>query len=223
MLVYLSESRAKIEKEIGAVSQKYKYASITKSIAPSAGKSKIQMVTVEGELTKIALLLIRIKICLLALVTLGNYLKRPSTKEELAVLKTKKLETTFSLYSDSQVNVQKVVEKKFEDKEGNEKVWNYRQKADAKAFYELGKCYQDGNEGVAKNLDKAIAYYKKAIAKGHVNAEFDLGYCYHQLGKKEEAVKQWQTAASKGDLGAKSNLGVCYMNGEGITQDKTAA
>ena len=40
----------------------------------------------------------------------------------------------------------------------------------------MGKCYLEGN-GIRKNYDSAIMYFKKACDKGNVDAKRLLKYC----------------------------------------------
>ena len=38
-------------------------------------------------------------------------------------------------------------------------------------------CYENG-EGVRKDADKAVEWYRKAAAQGHASAQHSLGVCY---------------------------------------------
>ena len=56
----------------------------------------------------------------------------------------------------------------------------YRKAADqgdAKAQFNLGNCYANGN-GVQKDLTQAVFWYRKAADQGYVEAQYNLGQCY---------------------------------------------
>lgn len=48
--------------------------------------------------------------------------------------------------------------------------------------YSVGLAYQEG-KGTDKNLDRAIAWYKRAAEQGEVNALYTLGYMAHHWGR----------------------------------------
>ena len=100
------------------------------------------------------------------------------------------------------------------------------EKGDAGAMNNLGWCYKNGN-GVEKNYEEAVKWYKKAAEKGDASAMNNLGHCYYYgegVEKNyEEAVKWYRKAAEKGDAWAMRNLGICYDNGEGIEKNEAEA
>lgn len=53
---------------------------------------------------------------------------------------------------------------------------NKAEQGDAKAQYELGRCYNNA-KGVEKNLEKAFYWFKKAAEQGLAKAQNNLGYC----------------------------------------------
>ena len=66
-----------------------------------------------------------------------------------------------------------------EDK--NNKIYRYTKAAeqgDAKAQYNLGVCYKNG-EGVAQDYKKAVYWYTKAAEQGVSTAQYNLGICYN--------------------------------------------
>jgi len=97
---------------------------------------------------------------------------------------------------------------------------------DAKAQYNLGNMYADG-EGVAKNEAEAVKWYRKAADQGLAEAQFNLGNMYREgLGvvkDEAEAVKLYRKAAEQGDADAQFNLGVSYAKGLGVVKDEAEA
>jgi len=96
------------------------------------------------------------------------------------------------------------------------------EKGDAVAQFSLGNCYENGN-GVAKNLDEAANWWRKAADQGHPNAQFKTGLCYESgIGVPRDfvqAVSWYRKAAAQGDADAQNNLGKCYADGDGVPRD----
>ena len=74
----------------------------------------------------------------------------------------------------------------------------------------LGGFYDHGLEGVTKNYQEAVKWYRKAADQGNKEAQYFLGICY-QLGKSvnknnEEAAKWYRKASSQGHANAKEAL-----------------
>lgn len=55
---------------------------------------------------------------------------------------------------------------------------NKAEQGNAEAQYSLGVCYRCG-DGVEKNLEEAIKWYKKAAEQGYAKAQYNLGICYY--------------------------------------------
>lgn len=90
----------------------------------------------------------------------------------------------------------------------------------AKAQYNVGVYYENGNEGVVdKNLDEAINWYEKAAEHGIIDAQFNLSILLRNRGDKEKSVYWCSKAAEKEDVQGQFNLGVAYFYGDGIEQD----
>lgn len=75
------------------------------------------------------------------------------------------------------------------------------EKGDAKAQYNLGSCYENG-DGIDKNINEAVKWYMKAAEQGMPEAQSYLGLCY-ALGNgvskdSDEAVKWWKNALEQG-------------------------
>lgn len=90
----------------------------------------------------------------------------------------------------------------------------------------LGIAYAKG-DGVAKNDGQAAEWYKKAAAKGDVNAELDLGVAYaNGTGVPKDlarAITWWNKAAEKDEPNAQHNLGLMYQYGHGVPVNPAAA
>lgn len=90
---------------------------------------------------------------------------------------------------------------------------------DTKSQLRMGLAYEFG-DGVAKDLDKAMHWYRIAADRGDPVAQTDLGYFYESgaNGPKDpvEAAKWYMRAALSGFTRAKFNLGVLYLAGTGV-------
>lgn len=101
----------------------------------------------------------------------------------------------------------------------------------AEAQFSLGWIYVHGEgytgvtfmRDVPKDIPKALDWYQKAAAQGHVNAQYNLGMLYRLgLGVKEDQANAFvwlQKAAAQGSDVAQYNLGVMYAEGAGVTQN----
>lgn len=87
------------------------------------------------------------------------------------------------------------------------------EKGDLQAMYTVGKGYADGYEGNKRNWPKAIFWYKKAAAKGHLLSMRELGDIYtygHGVPESHTEGRKWyEVPASKGDV--PSQLGLAYL------------
>ena len=92
----------------------------------------------------------------------------------------------------------------------------------AAAQFKLGVMYRYG-EGVPKEVQEAVKWYRKAAEQGHAAAQFNLGVMYrHGQGVSQdyqEALKWYCKAAEQGHAAAQNNLGVMYEVGQGVPQD----
>ena len=82
-------------------------------------------------------------------------------------------------------------------------------------------------EGVAKDQQEAVRWYRMAADQGDAAAQYSLGWAYnHGEGvakDQQEAVRWWRMAAEQGYAVAQTNLGVAYDNGEGVAKDQQEA
>ena len=97
---------------------------------------------------------------------------------------------------------------------------------DTKAQLRMGLAYEFG-DGVEKDLDKAMHWYRIAADRGDPVAQTDLGYFYETgaTGPKDpaEAAKWYMRAALSGFTRAKFNLGVLYLAGTGVQRSSAEA
>jgi len=98
----------------------------------------------------------------------------------------------------------------------NEKITDpQEQVAEGDRFY--------NGEGVEKDFEQAVAWYKKAAEQGYAQGQYYLGYCYYEGEGVEQDYAQaaalYSKAAQQGNAAAQQKLGFCYCAGEGVDQD----
>jgi len=97
---------------------------------------------------------------------------------------------------------------------------------DPKACYNLGLMYQEG-DGVAKNMDEAVKWYRKAAELNYKDAQYTLGALVFQRQIQSisypEAAAYYEQAAKLGHVKSQLNLGMLYFRGDVIAQDLPAA
>ena len=96
------------------------------------------------------------------------------------------------------------------------------EKGNTSGQYIVGGSYERG-EGVARNLELAVFWYRKAAEQGHVDAQFNLGRM-HTIGlgvsKDSTLAFYWlRKAAEQGDNISQLAIGIAYHQGEGVSQD----
>jgi len=92
----------------------------------------------------------------------------------------------------------------------------------------IGDMYYWGwGDRAEKNLDRAIAWYKKAAINGNLDAKYAMGVLYEKgEGIKIDyvrAIKWYYSAASKGHINAQFNLANMYAKGAGVEQNQRMA
>jgi uncharacterized protein len=92
-------------------------------------------------------------------------------------------------------------------------------------FY-LGFMNEYG-QGVPRNDEKAIKWYREAADQDHAVAQFSLGIMYANgegVPQSDSEAAQWyRLAADHGLAGAQFNLGIMYAEGKGVPQDRVLA
>jgi TPR repeat protein len=85
----------------------------------------------------------------------------------------------------------------------------------------MGNYYQHG-KNVAKDIPKAVGYYKKAAALGGAQAQVSLALLYDEgvevAADEEQALVWYNKAAGQGHEVAMLKLGLNYWKGKGIAQ-----
>ncbi|MFQ6405501.1 tetratricopeptide repeat protein [Methylophilus sp. 'Pure River'] len=97
---------------------------------------------------------------------------------------------------------------------------------DAKACYNLGLMYQDG-DGVSKNMDEAVKWFTKSAELNYKEAQYTLASLVFQRQIQSisypQAVTYYEQAAKQGHVKSQLNLGMLYLRGDVIAQDMPAA
>ncbi|HEY0027829.1 MAG TPA: tetratricopeptide repeat protein [Allosphingosinicella sp.] len=89
---------------------------------------------------------------------------------------------------------------------------------DADAQFNLGQAYKLGR-GVPADLGTAQSWYEKAAAKGHGQAQANLGLILFQKGDRAKAMPWLRKAADEGDPRAQYVLGTALFNGDLVQRD----
>ena len=93
--------------------------------------------------------------------------------------------------------------------------------------YNKGNDYYDGKNGVSKNINEAVKWFKKGADQGHAKCINAMGVMYKNgtgvTKNLDEAIKCYKRAAEMGLDKAQSNLADMYNNGEGVPKDLAEA
>lgn len=97
---------------------------------------------------------------------------------------------------------------------------------DSNAQNDMGYMYEYG-KGLEKNINEAIAWYKKSAEQGNSVALTNLGKLYDN-GKEvnqdfAEAANWYEKAAKQGNRYAQERLGYFFKEGKGVAQDENMA
>lgn len=94
-----------------------------------------------------------------------------------------------------------------------EAVYEAAEKGDAKAQFELGKCYMEGKGGVEKNRKEAIMWYDKSSKQGYADAQVAVGLIFADYAYKHYSQRGWYTATLWFEKAAKQGhpLAECHM------------
>ena len=90
----------------------------------------------------------------------------------------------------------------------------------------LGMMYLKG-QGVAKDDQQAVFWFRKAAEQGNASAQHNLGVAYdfgHAVPKNDQLALTWyRKAAEQGVSIAQFNLGVMYAKGRGVDKNEQQA
>ncbi len=81
-----------------------------------------------------------------------------------------------------------------------------------KAQNAIGRCYEKGI-GVAKNIEKAIEWYKASADQGNTSAQINLGNCYYN-NRDSLYISYLTKAANQNSASAAYDLGDHYLSKE---------
>ena len=88
---------------------------------------------------------------------------------------------------------------------------------------EAKRLFRSKGDGMTEENIRAFKLFFRAAEAGHSEAQFHVGWCYHDGDGVQqdyvEAVKWYLKAAEQGYADAQVNLGHCYEKGEGVPQD----
>ena len=90
------------------------------------------------------------------------------------------------------------------------------------AQFILGTVYRLGNEGVTKNINKAIKWYSLAAEQGNEYAQYNLGKIYESekdIVDYELAAKWYLRGAQNGNAFSQLKLGSLYIKGKGVPKN----
>ncbi|MEX2213266.1 MAG: tetratricopeptide repeat protein [Phycisphaeraceae bacterium] len=101
-------------------------------------------------------------------------------------------------------------------------------KGDVECMYVLAYLLiDDGDQGLEKDYESALKWYRKAAAAGHSGAMNTLAYLYHKgLGVPQdslEALKWWTKAAALKQVDAIQWLARLFRDGDTVGQDHARA
>ena len=93
---------------------------------------------------------------------------------------------------------------------------------DSMAQYFVGQMYRKG-DGVEKNPEQAVLWYRKAADQDNVPALYNLGWMY-DLGEGvprnlDEAISWYKKAARQGDQYAPFNIGTMHYSGRDLPKN----
>lgn len=93
---------------------------------------------------------------------------------------------------------------------------------DAMAQFFLGQMYRNG-QGVEKNLQEAVNWYREAASRNNRLAQYNLGWLYDTgegvAQNSEEAMAWYAKAARLGDPYAPFNIGAAYYRGRDVPRN----
>lgn len=89
---------------------------------------------------------------------------------------------------------------------------------DADAAFNMGQAYKLGR-GVPVDLKIAEDWYRRAAAKGHVQAEDNLGLVMFQNGDRQRALPYIEKSAARGEPRAQYILATALFNADMVKKD----
>ena len=115
-----------------------------------------------------------------------------------------------------------VADEPMHDKPAVQKMQMAAEAGSAKAQYQLGFMYLNG-QGVARDEAEAAKWFRKLAEQGRASAQYHLGVMHHNgQGVRRniaEALKWFRMSAEQGISEAQAMLAVMYLKGQGVAQD----
>lgn len=113
--------------------------------------------------------------------------------------------------------------------DGMKQLRQMAERGDTQTQFELGYIYEHGLcWSTVPDYAEAVAWYRRAAARGHPRAQVNLGILY--LGRRGKAAKNpkqavvlFRRAANRGDAEGQFWMGAVYEGGEGVSQDDAQA
>jgi TPR repeat protein len=105
------------------------------------------------------------------------------------------------------------------------RAWEAKAKlGEAEAQHVMGSCYLTGSEGVEKNVETAMTWFKLGAAQNHRCCLYHVGQYYYHLQPATEpnfatAAKYFTLAAQGNAPAAQARLGAMYMAGTGVPRN----
>ena len=102
----------------------------------------------------------------------------------------------------------------------------YQERESARQNYEKAVNLSKDVEGLSRNYEKILKWFRKAAEQGFADAQNSLGNMYYNgIGDKNyaEAFKWFKKAAEQGLADAQNSLGNMYYYGDGVEQDYAEA
>ncbi|RYD36570.1 MAG: hypothetical protein EOP86_05625 [Verrucomicrobiaceae bacterium] len=90
------------------------------------------------------------------------------------------------------------------------------------AQFALGRIYQDGS-GVVQSLPQAEAFYRRAAAQGHADAQGNLATILLSTSRDQEGLSWLKKGAENGCLRAMVTMANFLVTGTGVPKDPAAA
>jgi len=112
-------------------------------------------------------------------------------------------------------------------KKAEENLFRAAQNNIAHSQYLLARIYEEGGDGVAKDIPKACEWFAKSAKNGYAAAAARLGYYYHNgIGVEKDDPKAYELfsmAAQKGNADAIRWLGLFHSQGWVVEEDDVKA
>ena len=93
----------------------------------------------------------------------------------------------------------------------------------AEVYYEMGRLYFNPTGGFPKSFQRAEYYFTQAADRGHIDAQYILGYMYENghVGRNiEKAIHYHEMAAKQGNIDSCASLALLYQQPEHLNYQR---